>query len=432
MSEPDLERALTDDDYRESLVNSSLPLARFLRRAGAYSQAKYDEIDYTDWNGAVVGRGPGSEIRAAISPDPELPYTELAPLLELGTFARELVARHPTTPLAVLTKLANDEHWMVRNAITSRPDATAVFATLSPEVVARLKGAPAVPYTPPTYEELRAKVLTGDQATRCSVTWAASLPEDLMLLLAADPDHDVRRHLACREDITTAVTEALLAQACDGRLLQTLATNASLPTATLAALAQKEPFQEDRGPGWFTRRTSSPWPTSAAGVRALLAARSGLPSDWLETFARDADWQVRAAVAANPEAPEALLDSLLDDQQSLVRVALAKNPRFTSFELLATDPEPSVCAALARRADLAPNALELLARDANAGVRAIIASRKDTPRALLEILLEDSQAHVRQTANTALGAKPVSVPFNRVLQIRGVQGHRGGITSRKR
>ncbi|MCA9639602.1 MAG: hypothetical protein KC492_02880, partial [Myxococcales bacterium] len=254
------------------------------------------------------------------------------------------------------------------------------------------------------------------------VTAAPSLPEDLMLLLAADPDHDVRRHLACRRDITTAVTEVLLAQACDGRTLQTLATNASLPTATLAALAQKEPLQEDRGPGWFARRIRSPWPTSSGDVRALLAARSGLPSEWLETFARDADWQVRAAVAANPDSSEALLDSLLDDEQSPVRLELARNPSFSSLELLATDPEPSVCLALAHRADLPAETLELLARDANAGVRAAIASRKDTPRALLEVLLRDSQAQVRQAANTALGAEPVLTPFNRVpaLQIRGV------------
>jgi len=117
-----LRQPLEDYEAREKLLDSYDALALFARRAGAFFRPRYDEIDYTDWNGAIVGSGPGSIVRDAIPPDPDLPYEELAPLLSLGKFARQLVARHPSTPPGVLAKLAGDDEMSVQEAVLDRSD----------------------------------------------------------------------------------------------------------------------------------------------------------------------------------------------------------------------------------------------------------------------------------------------------------------------
>jgi len=117
-----LRRALEDYELRETLLDSGDPLVPFLRRIGAFFRPRYEEIDYTDWNGAIVGRGPGSVLRDAIPPSPDLPYEELALLLGLGAFARELVARHPSAPPEVLARLAGDDEMDVQNAVLERGD----------------------------------------------------------------------------------------------------------------------------------------------------------------------------------------------------------------------------------------------------------------------------------------------------------------------
>jgi hypothetical protein len=98
LDDPRLQLALDSLEFRETLADSNDALGRFLRAAGAFAHSWYEEIDFTDWNGALVGRGNGALIRAGIPPSPDLPYSELAPLLEMGNAAREIVARHPSTP----------------------------------------------------------------------------------------------------------------------------------------------------------------------------------------------------------------------------------------------------------------------------------------------------------------------------------------------
>lgn len=105
LDDPRLQLALDSLAFRETLADSNDALGRFLRAAGAFSHEWYEEIDFTDWNGAIVGRGAGALLRAAIPPSVDLPYSELAPLLQLGATGREIVARHPSTPKAAAAPL---------------------------------------------------------------------------------------------------------------------------------------------------------------------------------------------------------------------------------------------------------------------------------------------------------------------------------------
>lgn len=118
--DPRLERALEDLVFRETLADSYEPIGRYLRAIGAFAHEWMDEIDYTDWNGAIVGRGPGSVTRNAIPPDPKLELLALVPLLKMGPCAREIVAKHPVTPNELLVGLAEDDSFDVKKAVLER------------------------------------------------------------------------------------------------------------------------------------------------------------------------------------------------------------------------------------------------------------------------------------------------------------------------
>jgi hypothetical protein len=120
LDDPRLQAVLDEPALREPLAASDCPLGRFLRASGALAHDHYEEVTYTDWDGTPVGRGNGERLRAAIPADPALPFSELAPLVERGPRARELVARHPSTPTAVLEKLATDADGEVCRAARSR------------------------------------------------------------------------------------------------------------------------------------------------------------------------------------------------------------------------------------------------------------------------------------------------------------------------
>jgi hypothetical protein len=100
LDDPRLQLALDSLEFRETLADSNDALGRFLRDAGAFAHRWYETTDFTDWNGAIVGRGTGALIRAGIPPSPDLPYSELAPLLGMGEAARKIVARHPSSAKA--------------------------------------------------------------------------------------------------------------------------------------------------------------------------------------------------------------------------------------------------------------------------------------------------------------------------------------------
>ena len=178
-----LRQPLEDYAAREKLLDSYDALAIFTRRAGAFFRPRYDEIDYTDWNGAIVGSGPGSIVRDAIPPDPELPYEELAPLLDLGPFARQLVARHPSTPSDVLAKLAGDEELNVQEAVLERSD--------------RGKN---------TEMRLAASRFP---AIRESLARDPGLAPEAIEILALDTKAEVRSYLLERDDLTAAAIAML-------------------------------------------------------------------------------------------------------------------------------------------------------------------------------------------------------------------------------
>ncbi|MBK9001498.1 MAG: hypothetical protein IPM35_37735 [Myxococcales bacterium] len=345
-----LRRALADDARLEALAGSSTPVAALLRRAGAFVDAVYEEVQYTDWNGANVGTGAGELIRAAIPLDPTLHWDELAPLLDMGPSARRLVARHPATPTEALLVLAGDAEWWVQRAVLDRP-------VIDPAVLDRLRHSHhsvirALTAPQISLEEHLIACATSEHVfERSRAAEQGRLSLELMEQLAGDLSEEVRHKIALRRDLTPRALARLLEHDVTPRIKLALAHSPALTPVARAQLGIPE-----EGP-----------PDSEA--RARSAGSAALSPERARAFARDESFLVRSALAANPAADATVLEHLMDDPHASVRRALASNPCFTELALLATDTSSAVRRAIAARSDTPRDVLEMLARDGQTVVR---------------------------------------------------------------
>lgn len=190
--DPRLQRALEDLDFRETFATSSDPIGRYLRAIGAFAHAWAEEIDYTDWNGAVVGHGPGEITRPAIPPDATLAPRVLLPLLERGERARELIARHPATPDALLVQLAQDTSFSVKEAVFQRGtrnlEVDLLLAREPRGIAEPLARSPALA---PKVIEVLARHPSVD--VRLALLKRQELSAEALAILSCDPDEWVRK-----------------------------------------------------------------------------------------------------------------------------------------------------------------------------------------------------------------------------------------------
>jgi uncharacterized protein (TIGR02996 family) len=391
-------RALRNRTLRESYASSSKEVGVFLRRAGAFAEAISEQTDFTDWNGAVVGHG-DNVVRAAIAPDPALPFDELAPLLEMGDLGRLLVARHPATTPAIWLELATDANEAVQLAIADRNGKDA-------SVQMRLAES--------THPWIRSKVARETE-----------LDAAVRAVLAEDVDGDVRSVLASRSDLDDALLARLLDDD-EAEVRQVAVRHVRVSAPSLARLADDPDDDVVRGVALHATTPSEVLVHIAAhtslDVRKALLQRSAIPDGALEKLASDAelalsiakrpslsrsvcevcarsdDPKVRAALAANQTLEPAALALLVHDQDVKVRDALAENPQFTALAVLALDHESQVRQRLAMRSDLPADLLDVLARDTQSNVRAAVARSPLTPSSTLARLANDTQWEVRDAA----------------------------------
>lgn len=350
-----LRTALHDWRAREAVVSKYTPLSIFLRRVGAYFRPAYDEVDYTDWNGAVVGRGAGSISRDAIPPDPALPFSELEPLLALGDFARELVARHPSTPTRVLVELAGDPREDVQRGVAERVGKDGAIQRRL--VDSRFRG-------------MRYR-MAGDP----------ELEHELLLELTRDADPSIRSR-AFENPQMSAELLATLARDATLAIAFEIARHPQAGPETLRTIAERNNVLP-LGRAFAANPATPPEVLERllphGELHVPLAAHRGSPPVVARTLARSAVVEVRRAVATNPSADSAALALMVEDPDQIVRMSLAANPRFSAFADLATDP--------------------------NSAVRHAVARRADAPREVLEALRQDSQSVVREAAAHALASR---------------------------
>ena len=226
--------------------------------------------------------------------------------------------------------------------------------------------------------------------------------ERLSLSLESEP---ASRLLAMRSTLTEALCRALLIH--DAPTVRaTLATNPTVPSHTLARLAED----------------------TEISVRSALAQSATLPPDTRTLLLLDAAAAVRQALATNPTTPPLDLARLAGDPDSGVRQAVAQarqTPDEALVAMVALEPDERVLAALLSRAEL-PDAVlcalaqgELrpglarriaawptlpdpaahhLASHYEDAVRLALLSRESLPEDALRTLVADARPEIRQQA----------------------------------
>ena len=351
-------------------------MVRFLERAGAYAYDHHETIDYNDWNGAVVGSGPGSVIRSAVPLDRSMPFGELQVLLTKGARARVLVARHPSTPVANLFELAEDDDaevqralltnmncdesllerlsrsrlLQVRTALASHPRLTAalievLLADPMPEVGMR------VMWRKELDSPTLARILKRYPERAASVAGHKNVTAELLRVLADSASLIVRTTVAKNPRSTPEALERISQQEMDLHVRRALARHAATPDAVMIRLAEDPK------------------------ARPAIAERKKWPGELQVSLARDSQSEVRRAIAARGD-DQGAIEVLLEDPDTGTRAALARNPHCRHFERLGAD-------------EMSP-------------VRQAVAGRVDAPRALIERLALDSQSVVSRAAEKTL------------------------------
>lgn len=370
----DLDRALSDFAYRESVAGRHDPVVRLLERAGAYAYDHHETTDYNDWNGAVVGSGPGSVIRQAVPLDASLPFGELQVLLSRGVKGRALVARHPSTPVATLRELAEDDDSAVQGAVLANVNcdeallerlsrsrflqvrsALAGHPRLTAALVEVLLADPQVGTRVMWREDLDAatlaRILQQYPARAASVAGHKNAPAELLMVLAGSSSLAVRTTVAKNPRATREALEQISQQEMDWQVKRALAGHAATPDVVVIRLAEDPK------------------------LRPAIAARKMWSGALQVSLARDPQSEVRRAIAARGD-DQGAIEVLLGDPDTGIRAALARNPNCRHFEKLGTD-------------EMSP-------------VRQAVAERVDAPRALIERLALDSQSVVSRAAEKTL------------------------------
>ncbi|MDX2678310.1 hypothetical protein [Streptomyces soliscabiei] len=264
-----------------------------------------------------------------------------------------------------------------------------------------------------------------------------SLPPDVVVLLAADPDPEVRCHIARRADLGGAERRALVSDP-DAGVRRTVARHPDLdqderrvlaadpdPKVRLsvsvhpawteeerAAIDYEVPLDEPfrfhperlvtRDPAAVRRDALSGHPM----LRREAAREHALPPDLVARLAADDDLGVRVLLAQNhPDAPAALLLRSFLEYTGPERAHLVARPHFPTDGLAvhADDEDPAVRALAARDPGTPPATVERLSRDPEAAVRAAFARHPNLPPDRLAELLDDEELAHHAAANPALG-----------------------------
>ncbi|MGW8761565.1 hypothetical protein ACWGN5_03595 [Streptomyces sp. NPDC055815] len=363
--------------------NPALPADLFARLAATgdddvlYALATREQLT-TAQAGALLAAGDPtlttSLIRSGRVPWPDVPEEHPGRALDavLGGVA----------PLAVWWEAAADPDAGVRQEVAYELDApNEVVAALAhdadPGVVASAAGHPRLP--PGLLPGLARHPST---VVREAVADNENAPADVLGALLADGGHPAptrcgachRRETPCR-DHAPGVRRVRLAAA----------AHPAVPPEGLA------PFLD----------APEVWTVTS------FAARTDLPTGFLERLAEHPADDVRAVVAANPAVPEPLLRTLAADPAPDVRRAVAANPAVpldllitvATHERLPDEPAPRVESATETE-------LHALATSRVAQVRALVAHRTELSAALVEQLVTDPDPGVARR----IAAHPARTP----------------------
>lgn len=245
---------------------------------------------------------------------------------------------------------------------------------------------------------------------RAMIARNPSLPPDVVVLLAADPDPEVRERIACRPDLGPDERRALAVDP-DPEVRLTLSTHRALTESERAGIDYEVPEGGDFGPCYQLSPPREPAAVrrDALSAHPLLRRRAAadqlLPPDLLDLLAADPDLGVRVTLAQNhPDAPAGFLLCSFLEYTGRDRAELLTRPHFPTAGLAvyADHEDPAVRALATRDPELAPALADRLTRDPDEEVRGAGARHPNLPAARIAELLEGGELAPHAAANPAL------------------------------
>ncbi|MFB8119321.1 hypothetical protein ACFC51_26090 [Streptomyces sp. NPDC055962] len=251
---------------------------------------------------------------------------------------------------------------------------------------------------------------------RAAIAGNPSLPADVVVLLATDPDPKVRATVAHRADLGPAERRTLAADPDPGVRLA-LSVHPGLTDEERAGIDYTIPPDDcfDALPGRpSVPRDPQDVRRNATSRHPLLRRRATLdeflPPDLVERLAADDDLGVRVLLAQHhPDPPASLLLRSFLEYEGPGRAHLTSRPGFptTGLSAFAGHDDPAVRALAARDPDTAPSTVERLTRDPDPAVRAAFARHPHLPQPRLAELLGDGELAHAAAANPALAPEVV-------------------------
>ncbi|EKX64670.1 hypothetical protein [Streptomyces ipomoeae] len=387
------------------------------RVRGEFAQS----ADATGSDRARLVDDPERRVRLELAYGPQ-PYRRLAEPLPDETYARllsapdrvvrETAAQSSSIPDRVLAEYAGHEDpWVrkgvcrtwdaldpaVREALLADPDAAVRLAAnrqacrtdalLTDDVLAAVEGserreALAGARLPRATAERLMDDLD-DPYDRQALASNPSLPSDLVARLAVDPEHDVRRQVSARPELTEEQRAAIDYEVKRTDALRPLPWVLELDAEALRPVAA----------------SAHRW------LRRSAAVHPALPADLVERLAEDEDFVVRLMICEyQPDAPaEALLRMVLewDGYSSYDMLRMPQFPR-KGLARYADDPSPSLRRLAVFDPDAPPELIERLSRDESAWVQRYAAPDHRLPRPRIEELLREPWLAQEAAANPAL------------------------------
>jgi hypothetical protein len=332
----------------------------------------------------------------ALSVDTLSPSAVLQGLADIEELHLPL-ASNPSTPHAVLERLAEQDRWGEARDVAANPSTPRTFIRRLAEhwhdsVREAVAGNPFAP-------EAALNSLADDKKleVRRNVAGNPSAPDTALQRLAKDTEWEVRRSVA-ENPSTTLVVLKRLSDDAQPVVRRMVAANPSLSKDLLECLSWSDSvgFNIASNPSAETEILERLLHHTDHFVRAGVASNPATPSVLLQRLADDPDTSVRGSVARNRSAPPALLRRLAEDTEIPVRYQLALNPSTPSEVLrhLAQDGVQIVRFSAACNPSTPPEALERLSHELprhGDELLAHLARNPSTPLAVLERLAEQDR-----------------------------------------
>lgn len=285
------------------------------------------------------------------------------------------VARHPRTPIKVLTKLvATSLDSSVRRAVASN-------SHTSVKLLRRLAG-------------------DSEAAVRLAVAHHPHAPLDALETLALDADFTVRAAEASHSKLSLELYQ-LLANDTHATVRIKLARNVHAPAETLLALARDAHLEvrmaAARNPRLPAEGFSLLFQEKSAPVRQSLASNPRLPLPLLEQFAANPDPAIRRSLAANPRTPPELLESWLQREIGGGGLPAVAQTLLSPLRKPTQSGDKALLTALARNPRATPAMLTKLAEyhsgraETLVELRAAVAAHTRTPVEVLRKLVSHSK-----------------------------------------